>query len=156
MVYVPFATQERTGTPGGKGHGALYLPRSGRRNRRLENVETNVHGRFRCDNNACDSRGWSSGAVATVIREYPDHKYNARLYHQRYQKCDQLSRPELTDDSYAVRVSNRLKIWAGHKVEKPVISGNSELPHNRELCEGCKAGVCKIGRRVVREEDREA
>lgn len=117
----------------------------------LNTWETNVYGRFRCDNNACDSRGWSSEAVATVIREYADHKYNARLYHQRCQKCDQLSRPELTDDSYAVRVSNRLKIGAGHKVARPVTSGNRELPHNRELCEGCKAGVCKIGRKVASE-----
>ncbi|KAB8199471.1 zinc-binding domain-containing protein [Aspergillus parasiticus] len=102
---------------------------------------TNIMGRFTCYNPGCRSKGWASKKIAITIRLYPGQKYNARVYYQRCKFCNSLSRPAL-DESYAERVTYWIKQWNGVQVEKPPISGVSKGPHNKELCEGCKAGRC--------------
>lgn len=102
---------------------------------------TNIMGRFVCHNRACKASGWSSNMIAIRIRLYPDQKYNARIYHQRCKVCSRLSRPRL-DQSYAERVVYWIKQWNGVRVERPPVSRDSKGPHNRQLCEGCKAGHC--------------
>jgi hypothetical protein len=102
---------------------------------------TNIMGRFVCHNRACSSKGWPSNMIATRIRLYPGHKYNARVYHQRCKVCSWLSQPVL-DQSYAERIVYWIKRWSGVRVERPPISHESRGPHNRQLCEGCKAGHC--------------
>ncbi|RAK82048.1 3CxxC-type zinc finger protein [Aspergillus fijiensis CBS 313.89] len=107
--------------------------------------DTNIMGRFSCLNDECGSTGWSSKKIAITIRMYTGDKYNARVYHQRCQECKRLSQPIL-DDSYAERVAYRLKKWSGVKMEAPVYGGESNGPHIRSLCEGCKVGHCSEGK----------
>lgn len=102
---------------------------------------TNIMGHFTCYNSGCRFKGWASRKIAITIRLYPGQKYNARVYHQRCKFCNSLSQPVL-DESYAERVTYWIKQWNGVQVEKPPISGVSKGPHNRQLCEGCKAGRC--------------
>lgn len=103
--------------------------------------DTDIMGRFLCNNGACESKGWSSKMIAITIRLYPEQKYNARVYHQRCKACSSLSRPVL-DQSYAERIVYWIKKWNGIRVERPPSSGESRGPHNRQLCEGCRAGHC--------------
>ncbi|CAI7667543.1 unnamed protein product [Penicillium discolor] len=103
--------------------------------------DTNIMGRFLCNNRACKSKGWSSKMIAITIRLYPEQKYNARVYHQRCKACSSLSRPIL-DQSYAERIVYWIKKWNGIRVERPPLSGESRGPHNSQLCEGCRAGHC--------------
>ena len=107
----------------------------------IDERDTNIMGRFKCHNRGCSSSGWSSKKIAITIRMYPGDKYNARVYHQRCKSCNNLSRPVL-DESYAERVTYWIKKWNGVEVERPDISGESNSPHNSQLCEGCKAGHC--------------
>ncbi|KAB8070242.1 zinc-binding domain-containing protein [Aspergillus leporis] len=107
----------------------------------IEDYDTNIMGRFICNNNACPSSGWSSKMIAITIRMYPGERYNARVYHQRCRRCNRLSRP-IIDESYAERVAYRLKKWRGIQMEVPHYSGKSQGPHDSDLCEGCKAGHC--------------
>ncbi|RAH64694.1 3CxxC-type zinc finger protein [Aspergillus aculeatinus CBS 121060] len=111
----------------------------------LKTYDTNIMGRFSCPNDECGSTGWSSKKIAITIRMYTGDKYNARVYHQRCQECKRLSQPIL-DDSYAERVAYRLKKWSGVEMEAPVYGGESNGPHIRSLCEGCKAGHCSEGK----------
>lgn len=106
---------------------------------------TNVMGRFKCHNTACRCKGWSSKKIATTIRLYSGLQYNARVYHQRCKACKSLSRPSL-DHSYAERVVYWIKKWNNIWVERPNMSGWSNGPHNRDLCEGCRAGQCSESR----------
>lgn len=47
-------------------------------------------------------------------------------------------------DPFAMtRVVYRLQRWEGIQMEVPNYSGKSNGPHNRWLCEGCKAGHCE-------------
>lgn len=103
--------------------------------------DTNIMGRFICRNHTCSSDGWSSKRIAITIRMYPGAKYNGRVYHQRCKSCKSLSRPIL-DDSYAERVAYRIMKWRGIHVYLPNYSDRSKGPHNRYLCEGCRAGHC--------------
>ena len=107
----------------------------------IETYDTNIMGRFECLNHACNSTGWPSKMIAITIRMYPAARYNARVYHQRCRRCNRLGRPRL-DDSYAERVSYRLKKWCGIELDRPMFSGQSKGPHQKELCEGCKDGHC--------------
>lgn len=107
----------------------------------VEQYDTNIMGRFQCGNQACHSDGWSSRKIAITIRMYSDDRYNARVYHQRCESCNWISRPFL-DDSYAERVAYRLKKWSGIEVEAPPFFGQSNGPHQSSLCEGCRAGHC--------------
>ncbi|BCS17759.1 3CxxC-type zinc finger protein [Aspergillus puulaauensis] len=103
---------------------------------------TNVMGQFTCPNENCRKSGWSSKKIAIRIRMYPGRRYNARVYHQRCKKCERLGELEL-DDSYAERVAYWLLKWNGVELEKPSHAGQSKGPHNKKLCEGCKAGHCE-------------
>lgn len=103
--------------------------------------DTNIMGRFVCHNRECNSNGWSSNMIATRILLYPGQKYNARVYHQRCKVRSWLSRPML-DQSYAESIVYWIKRWSGVRVERPSVSHESRGSHNRQLCEGCKAGHC--------------
>lgn len=103
--------------------------------------DTNIMGRFVCNQRACKSKGWSSNKIAVTIRLYPEQKYNARVYHQRCKACSSLSRPVL-DQSYAERIVYWIKQWNGIRVERPPFSHERRGPHNSQLCEGCRAGHC--------------
>lgn len=103
--------------------------------------DTNIMGCFVCNNRACRAHGWSSKMIAITIRLFPAQKYNARVYHQRCKFCRWLSRPVL-DRSYAQRIDYWIRKWNGIRVETPPISRQAKGPHNRQLCEGCKAGHC--------------
>lgn len=106
--------------------------------------DTNIMGRFGCRNKKCASSGWSSKKIAITIRLYPNsNEYNARVWHQRCESCDQLGRLFLDEGSYAERVAYRLKKWKGIEMERPAYTGKSDGPHQSALCEGCKAGHCK-------------
>ena len=107
----------------------------------IKEYDTNIMGRFSCQNRACNSNGWSSKKIAITIRMYHGAQYNARVYHQRCQNCNGLSKPCL-DDSYAERVAYRLKKWCGIDMDMPPHSGRSKGPHQSDLCEGCKDGHC--------------
>lgn len=103
---------------------------------------TNVMGRFVCQNSGCHSGGWSSKKIAITIRMYPQQLYNARVYHQRCKNCKAVGRLILDRGCYVERVTYWLKKWNGIEVQPPSFSGQSGGPHNSELCEGCKAGRC--------------
>ena len=107
-----------------------------------QTYDTTVMGRFPCYNRACASRGWSSKKIAITIRMYPGARYNARVYHQRCEECNWISRPFL-DDPYADRVAYRLKKWSGVNVTPPPFSGQSSGHHQSDLCEGCRNGHCR-------------
>jgi hypothetical protein len=108
-----------------------------------QTYDTNIMGQFECHNRTCASKGWPSKMIAITIRLYGDSRYNARVYHQRCRRCNQLSRPEL-DNSYAERIVYRLKKWSGIEMELPAYSGQSRGPHQSEFCEGCKDGHCSF------------
>lgn len=107
--------------------------------------ETHVMGRFTCTNDNCSNSGWASKKVAIVIRRYPRNGYNAVLFNQRCKICKQLGILSLDEKSYVDRVVYRLKKWAGVEVEPPQYTERIGLPHESELCEGCKRGCCKQG-----------
>ncbi len=107
----------------------------------IRDYDTNVMGRFRCHNKQCSSGGWSSKRIAVTIRMYRGNENNARVYHQRCESCNWISRPNL-DESYAERVAYRLKKWSGIEMEPPYYSGQSDRPHQSRLCEGCRSGHC--------------
>ena len=107
----------------------------------VREYDSNIMGRFICNNRNCTTGGWSSKMIAITIRMYPNNEYNARVYHQRCRSCTRVGRPRL-DGSYAERVAYRLKKWSGVKVETPLYSGESKGPHESKLCEGCKNGHC--------------
>ena len=72
---------------------------------------------------------------------YLGAQYNAKIYHQRCQKCNSLSQPRL-DDSYAEKVAYRLKKWCGIETDRQTYSDHSKGSHQSDLCEGCKEGHC--------------
>lgn len=69
----------------------------------LRDRNTNIMGRFKCIKRRCSSNGLFSYIIPITIRYYTNRQYNARVYKQRYKRCDSLSevRP---DDLYAQRV----------------------------------------------------
>lgn len=76
----------------------------------IKDYDTNVMGRFSCHNRACNSNGWSSKRIAITIRMYHGTQYNARVYNQRCQRCNQLGKSHL-DDSYAERTILMRRGW---------------------------------------------
>ncbi|KAK2763326.1 hypothetical protein FQN54_009962 [Arachnomyces sp. PD_36] len=108
----------------------------------IQGWDTNVMGRFMCQNTGCRSNGWSSKKIAITIRMYPRQLYNARVYHQRCKNCNDVGRLVLDQACYAERVAYWLKKWNGIEVQRPDRSGQSKGPHDSALCEGCKAGHC--------------
>jgi hypothetical protein len=91
----------------------------------------------------CDTNGWSSKKVAILIRGYAENGYNATVFNQRCRTCDQLGTLALDEKSYVERVAYRIQRWAGVQVEQPYYASKGGKPHKRELCEGCKKGVCR-------------
>ncbi|KAH7129378.1 zinc-binding domain-containing protein, partial [Dactylonectria estremocensis] len=108
----------------------------------IEKYDTNVMGRFTCNNHKCSSNGWPSMKIAITIRMYPGNRYNARVYSQRCRACNTPSRPFLDKKSYADRVAYRIKKWNGVDVDPPHYSGDPRGDHEKDLCEGCRAGHC--------------
>ncbi|KAF2242405.1 hypothetical protein BU26DRAFT_524525 [Trematosphaeria pertusa] len=104
---------------------------------------TNVMGKFKCNNNACSKAGWTSKKVAILIRGYPRNGYNAVVFNQRCKSCNRLGTLILDEQSYVDRVAYRLKKWAGVYMERQSYDRKKGLPHESELCEGCKRGVCR-------------
>ena len=102
--------------------------------------DTCIMGKFTCTGVSC-SKSWTSKQIAITIRQYPNQRYNARVYYQRCEACDSLSRPGI-DESYAERISYRLAKWSGIALDEPAYSGRSERPHQTRLCEGCRYGRC--------------
>ncbi|TVY40183.1 hypothetical protein LOCC1_G005538 [Lachnellula occidentalis] len=113
----------------------------------VQTYDTSIMGRFSCHNQKCRSNGWTSKKIAITVRMYEGERYNARVYYQRCKVCTLLSKPIL-DDSYADRVAYRLKKWRGVVMEPQKFSGESKGPHQKEFCEGCKAGHCSEGGRM--------
>ena len=108
-----------------------------------QRYSTHVMGKFQCKNSACSKGGWASKKVAILIRAYPRNGYNAAVFNQRCQACNQLGTLALDEESYVDRVAYRLKKWADIPVDKPPHSRKKGLPHKSDLCEGCKRGVCR-------------
>ncbi|KAK0741110.1 zinc-binding domain-containing protein, partial [Schizothecium vesticola] len=110
--------------------------------------QTNLVATFRCPNPTCKGRRWPSGVVFTAIHAYHDNTYNATVYNQRCRACNTLGNIKLDVDVYVERVSYWLKKWAGVKMEPPHAEENKNTPlYEEEHCEGCKAGLCRRGRR---------
>jgi hypothetical protein len=111
--------------------------------------DTNVIGKFTCVNDRCGKDGWSSGLVAIWIRGYDRNGYNAIVFNQRCKSCDWLGCLKMDEQSYVERIEYRLKKWAGVRDEESTFSRHKLLrgPHEREHCEGCKAGHCGLARR---------
>ncbi|EDN03960.1 conserved hypothetical protein [Histoplasma mississippiense (nom. inval.)] len=93
----------------------------------INEYDTNIMGKFICDNKTCGTDGWSSKRIAITIRMYPREEYNARVYHQRCDGCGNLSRPVL-NETYAERIVYRIKKWNGiagakRAIAKPLHEG---------------------------------
>ena len=101
-----------------------------------------VMGTFTCDNTACIKNCWSSKVVAILIKGYARNGYTAIVFNQRCRLCDRLGDFKLDENSYVERVAYRLKEWAGVMVARPSFERRRGPPHEKEVCEGCKAGVC--------------
>lgn len=105
--------------------------------------DTRIMGNFTCPNQSCTSQGWGSKIIPITIRLYPRNKYNARVWHQRCRKCNTLGVPSVRE-SYVERVSVRLKVWSGVRFERThQMKKKKGPPHEKSLCEGCKAGRCR-------------
>ncbi|KAK0730102.1 zinc-binding domain-containing protein [Lasiosphaeris hirsuta] len=111
--------------------------------------DTNVMGKFICDNRRCRKPGWGSKKVAIRIRGYPGSGYNAVVYNQRCNHCDVLGVFTLDEDSYVERVAYWIKRWADVQVEKPEHDKKKGPPHEFEFCEGGKQGHCKACRAAL-------
>ena len=111
----------------------------------IQSFDTNIMGKFKCRNQSCRNRVWTSMKIAITIRHYSGERYNARVYHQRCKECQIPSKPNV-DGSYAERIAYRLLKWRGVKQLPPVNLGRSKAPHQESLCEGCRAGHCGQGR----------
>ncbi|KAH9864711.1 hypothetical protein J1614_010647 [Plenodomus biglobosus] len=106
--------------------------------------DTFVVGDFRCYNPKCRGNFWTSGKVTISIRRYAGNDYNAVVFGQRCEACEQLGKFKLDKETYIDRVSYWLKKWAGVQMELPPHTVKSTPRHRTELCEGCKRGVCKM------------
>lgn len=107
--------------------------------------QTFVMAKFTCNNHEGSPRAWTSKKVAIVIRAYGKERYNAVVYNQRCETCDNLGQIDLDESSYVDRVSYRLKVWAGVQMENRNFARGFGPPHLEEFCEGCKAGYCQRG-----------
>ncbi|KAF4455862.1 hypothetical protein F53441_1894 [Fusarium austroafricanum] len=99
----------------------------------IKSYDTNVMGRFVCNNRKCANNGWSSKKIAITIRMYDNERYNARVYNQHCKACNSASRPFLDEKSYADRVAYRIKKWSGIKLDPPHYSGEFTGEHEKDL-----------------------
>ena len=104
--------------------------------------KTHVTGGFRCYNNNCSQRAWTSGKIAILIRQYTNGSYNAEVCGQRCRSCERLGKLNLDNECYVERVSYRLLAWSGVQQERPEYRLKGTPPHEESLCEGCKRGIC--------------
>lgn len=117
--------------------------RESHENTRIKNEYTSyVMGKFKCVNGACTTDGWGSKKVTILIRGYDGNGYDATVFNQRCRGCRQLGRLTLDEQSYVERVAYRIQKWAGVHVERQPFASTKGLPHKRDLCEGCKRGIC--------------
>jgi len=107
--------------------------------------DTHIMGRFTCTNSTCRTDRWSSKWIALTIRLYSGHRYNAVVWHQRCRRCNTFGQPTL-DFSYVERIAYRLKVWFRIPQKPADWSRDDTLPHETDLCEGCKNGHCQAGR----------
>jgi hypothetical protein len=107
-----------------------------------KDYHTRIMGKFRCSNKKCSSHGWSSKKIAIWIRGYANGGYNAIVFNQRCNSCDELGRMTLNKETYVDRISYRLRKWAGLPVEMRRFPRKRSLPHDYEHCEGCRLGHC--------------
>ncbi|KAI0841845.1 zinc-binding domain-containing protein [Hypoxylon sp. FL0890] len=112
--------------------------------------ETNVMGKFKCNNGGCSSPGWGSKKVAIQIKGYSGNGYNATVYSQRCRSCNTFGVFTLDENSYIERVAYRLKKWAGIAMDEQPHAGREGPPHVCALCEGCRLGVCPEAHRYRR------
>ncbi|KAI6358244.1 hypothetical protein MCOR31_009954 [Pyricularia oryzae] len=110
---------------------------------------TNVMGRFTCRNRQCASGGWFNRTVGIWIRQFRGGRYNAIVYSQECELCGWLGGLTLDRGSYIERVAYWLKKWAGVPVEPPPHREKRGPPHKQKLCEGCRRGLCQVGRRRI-------
>jgi hypothetical protein len=104
---------------------------------------TFVMGVFLCHKRACSTDVWKSGKVAILIRSYQDGSYNAEVFGQRCEACNDLGTLELDQKTYVERVAYRLLKWSGIEMERPDYGPKKSRPHKAHLCEGCKRGMCR-------------
>lgn len=104
---------------------------------------THIMGRFICYNKSCSTNGWGSKMVSIMIRGYPNNGYNALVFKQRCKCCKELGVLKLDNKSYIDRVVYRVKMWANVRVDVQSYSSGDGPPHEEELCEGCKRGICR-------------
>lgn len=85
-----------------------------------------------------------SSKLTNTRDRYPGAEYNARVYKQRCRRCDALGDLVLEHGGpYADRIAYRIKKWCGVELEPPTYNETEQKgPHERVLCEGCKAGHC--------------
>ncbi|KAK0749585.1 zinc-binding domain-containing protein [Schizothecium vesticola] len=117
----------------------------GRKSEIIKSCNTNIMGRFACQNPKCSSPGWGSKKIAIQIRGFRNNTYDAVVFKQRCRTCQYLGTMHIDDNSYIERVAYRLKKWAGVPVETPEYNAVvGKPPHESSLCEGCKAKCCPM------------
>ena len=105
-------------------------------------TSTFVMAAFTCKAHGPRPATWSSKKVSIVIKLHLDGRYSAVVYNQRCMLCDGLGTMKLDETSYVQRVAYRLKKWAGIPMDRLVYQKKKTPPHRKDLCEGCKLGVC--------------
>lgn len=113
--------------------------------------DTNVMGKFICNNKSCEKQGWGSWVVFTEIKGYPGNGYGAIVYNQRCKACDCLGTFTLDEQSYIDRVSFWVKVWGGVHIDWEDYGSDNEVetkPHEWKYCEGCRRRKCKKGKRL--------
>ncbi|KAM7189736.1 Zinc-binding domain containing protein [Rhypophila sp. PSN 637] len=125
----------------------VYIRPGSQDHKVAETYPTNIVGFFTCANTPCAKDAWSSGQVAIVIGRFNlptgGLGYNATVYNQRCKSCNELGAMNIDKEVYVERVTYRLKVWAGVPVDRRPFNGNKHTPpHRKDLCEGCKRGVC--------------
>ncbi|KAF1933787.1 uncharacterized protein M421DRAFT_416142 [Didymella exigua CBS 183.55] len=105
------------------------------------NHSTKVIGQFTCTKTSCRNR-WGSKIVAVWIKRHARNHYSAVVYNQKCRTCGFLGHLKMDEECYTERVAYRLKKWAGVHMEQPPFEPKKGPPHEIELCEGCKRGVC--------------
>ncbi|KAF2793388.1 hypothetical protein K505DRAFT_244534 [Melanomma pulvis-pyrius CBS 109.77] len=123
--------------------GSTWFHQDGNESSCDNEYSTFVTGNFECNSYACSKSGWSSGKVTIHIMGFPGNGYTAVVFNQRCKSCRQLGIFTLNEQSYVDRVTYRLKKWAGVSSERRIYFRKETPPHRRDLCEGCKRGVCE-------------
>lgn len=127
--------------------GEVSFHENGQQNDAKETYDTNIIGRFVCNNSSCGNKVWTSKIVGIAIRRFMDERqrmsYNATVFNQRCRACNSLGTFTVDQDSYVERVAYRLRKWAGVPQKPAVYSKFKTPPHKEELCEGCMSDHCQ-------------